>query len=109
MPLDVQQAVQNMKRDGTIKAARGMSKSDQIDVLSEFDRSIVGTCVRLQIPTRDPVELARHMRLLIGVAERIVLEAERGGRKDRSILFSARGELRLLNQKLNAFPSGRKP
>ena len=73
------------------------------DVLSEFDRNIVGgESVRLNLPLRDPVECRRHLALLEDTAHRLRMLLEER-RPDRSLLFMVRGELRSLNKKLNAY------
>ena len=73
------------------------------DVLSEFDRNIVGgDSVRLSLPLRDPVECRRHLALIEDAAHRLRMLLEER-RPDRSLLFMVRGELRQLNRKLNAY------
>lgn len=73
------------------------------DVLSEFDRNIVGgDSVRLNLPLRDPVECRRHLALLEDTVHRLRMLLEER-RPDRSLLFMVRGELRSLNKKLNAY------
>lgn len=78
------------------------------DPLSEFDRSIVGgDSVRLNLPLRDPVECRRHLALIEDVAHRLRMQLE-DRRPDRSLLFMVRGELRMLNRKLNAYRTVRR-
>lgn len=76
---------------------------DPRDVLNEFDRSIVGTkSVALKFPLRDPQECRRHLALAEETFRALRLQLE-GRRTDRSHLFMARGVLRELNQKINAY------
>ena len=78
------------------------------DVLSAFDRDIVGTdSVRLNLPLRDPVECRRHLALLEDTVHRLRLLLEER-KPDRSLLFMVRGELRQLNKKLNAYRTSRR-
>lgn len=78
---------------------------DPRDVLSDFDRSIVGTkAVSLKFPLRDPQECRRHLALAEETIRALRLQLE-GRRTDRSHLFMARGVLRHLNQKINAYRS----
>jgi hypothetical protein len=107
--MNVQQMVADMKSSGDLdaKPRRGASK-DASDPLSEFDRTIVGKSVRLEVPLKDISDLKRHMLLLIGVAERICMDIDRSGAKDRTILLNTKAELKILNRKLNAFRGGRK-
>ena len=76
---------------------------DPRDVLCEFDRSIVGAkSVNLKFPLRDPQECRRHLELAEETLRALRLKLE-GRRTDRSHLFMARGVLRDLNQKINAY------
>lgn len=78
------------------------------DVLSAFDRDIVGTdSVRLNLPLRDPVECRRHLALLEDTVHRLRMLLEER-KPDRSLLFMVRGELRQLNKKLNAYRTSRR-
>ena len=76
---------------------------DPRDVLNDFDRSIVGTkAVALKIPLRSPEECRRHLALAEETFRALRLQLE-GRRTDRSHLFMARGVLRNLNQRINAY------
>lgn len=80
---------------------------DPRDVLSEFDRDIVGAkSVNIRLPLRDPQECRVHLGMLEETCRALRLNLE-GKRTDRTHLFMVRGVLRELNQKLNAyrFPS----
>lgn len=74
-----------------------------LDTLGQFDRAIVGAKnVRLNLPLRDPVEVKRHLSMIEDTVHRLRLLLEER-KPDRSLLFMVRGELRQLNQKLNAY------
>jgi hypothetical protein len=88
--------------------SRGSPDMDPRDVLTAFDRSIVGSdSVRLNLPLRDPVECRRHLALIEDTVHRLRLLLEER-RPDRSLLFMVRGELRQLNRKLNAYRTTRR-
>lgn len=83
------------------------SERDPRDVLSEFDRNIVGAMsVVIKVPLRDPVEVRRHLAILEdGLHQlRFVLE---GRNPDRSLLWAVRGGIRQLNKKINAYRAPR--
>lgn len=108
MTLDTQRMVAEMKAEGVFKPLRGGVKENPRDVLSGFDRDIVGGPVRFTIQLNDPVELRSHLVLLRAVAERLIIEIDRSGKKDRTVLLTAKASLRMLNQKLNAFKAPRR-
>lgn len=81
---------------------------DPRDVLTDFDRDIVGAkSVTLRLPLRDPVEVRRHLALIEETARALRLRMQERG-TDRSHLFTARGVMRQLHQKLNAYRTPRK-
>ena len=88
--------------------SRGSPDMDPRDVLTAYDRSIVGTdSVRLNLPLRDPAECRRHLAMIEDVAHRLQRLLDQN-KPDRSLLFSVRGELRQLNKKLNAYRTSRR-
>lgn len=103
MPLDTQAIGRQIAADAMRDTDR-----DPRDVLNEFDRSIVGTdSVRLLLPLRDPVECRRHLALIEDTVHRLRMLLEER-RPDRSLLFMVRGEMRRLNQKVNAYRNVRR-
>ena len=88
--------------------SRGRPDMDPRDVLSPFDRDVIGTdAVRLNLPLRDPVECRRHLALLEDTVHRLRMLLEER-KPDRSLLFMVRGEMRQLNRKLNAYRTSRR-
>jgi hypothetical protein len=76
------------------------------DVLTPFDRDIVGaSSVQLRIPLKDPVALRTHLALIEETARALRLRLEQSA-KDRSHLFTARGVIRQLNKRINAYRVG---
>lgn len=90
------------------REAMGNNDRDVRDVLSQFDRDIIGPdSVMLRLPLRDPVEVRRHLAMIEDVAHRLRMQLEER-RPDRSLLFMVRGEWRKLHQKLNAYRTPRR-
>lgn len=81
---------------------------DARDVLSAFDRTIVGgNSVVIKLPLRDPVEVKRHLALIEETCRELRLRMEHKS-TDRSHLFMVRGVMRLLHQRLNAYRTPRR-
>jgi hypothetical protein len=78
------------------------------DMLSAFDRSIVGgNSVIIKLPLRDPVEVRRYLGLIEETCRELRLRMEQRS-TDRSHLFMVRGVLRVLHKKLNAYKTPRR-
>lgn len=74
------------------------------DPLTPYDRAIVGaTSVQVRIPLRDPVQTRQALKMLVKTAEECILHIDRGGLKDRSVLFDIRGRIHLVSQKINCY------
>lgn len=81
---------------------------DPRDVLSAFDRTIVGgASVIVKLPLRDPVEVKRHLAIIEETCRELRLRMEHKS-TDRSHLFMVRGVMRVLHQKLNAYRTPRR-
>ena len=81
---------------------------DARDVLAPFDRDIVGhKSVMIKLPLLDPVEVRRHLEIIEETCRALRLRMQQHG-TDRSHLFVARGVMRLLTQRLNAYRTPRK-
>jgi hypothetical protein len=81
---------------------------DARDVLSAFDRTIVGgNSVVVKLPLRDPVEVKRHLAIIEETCRELRLRMEHKS-TDRGHLFMVRGVMRLLHQKLNAYRTPRR-
>ena len=90
------------------ESLRGQAGDDPRDVLTEWERDLVGpTSIDLRIPLRDPMMLRRHLALAEETFRAIRLRMERRG-MDRSDLLMARLALRILHKKLNAYRAPRK-
>ena len=82
--------------------------TDPRDVLSAFDRTIVGgNSVVIKLPLRDPVEVKRHLALIEETCRELRLRMEHKS-TDRGHLFMVRGVMRMLHQKLNAYRTPRR-
>lgn len=82
--------------------------ADPRDVLGEFDRKIVGAAsVTIKLPLRDPVEVRRHLEMIEEACRVLRLQLEQHA-KDRTHLFTVRGVMRLLHQRINAYRTPRR-
>lgn len=81
---------------------------DPRDVLTDFDRDIVGAkSVTIKLPLRDPVEVRRHLAIMEETCRALRLRLQERS-TDRGHLFMVRSVLRGLHQKLNAYRTPRK-
>lgn len=108
MPLDDAvaraQAAKEIARDSLPRN----EERDPRDTLADFDQMIVGgKSVIIKLPLRDPVEVRRHLAMIEETVRGLRLRMQDKA-TDRSHLFTARGVLRQLHQKLNAYRTPRK-
>jgi hypothetical protein len=68
--------------------------------LDEYDRKIIGTAVRLEIPFTSVYNMRRVAQVLIGYAEMLNNYSHRHDIKDRAILFHLKMEARRANRKI---------
>lgn len=93
MPIDLN-AVAKMARDS----------ADKEGVLTGFDQLLIGKeRVRLDIPLRDTVMLAKHLEVLGAAVDRCRAILSYKVRDERGSLLAARALLREANQKINAY------
>lgn len=80
---------------------------DPREVLSTWSREmrVLVRNARINIPLRDPIEVRRHLALIEDVIHNLRVQLVQRG-SDESLLILARGTLRTLNQRINAY---RKP
>lgn len=93
MPLDLD-AIRQMARD-----------SDHKDgVLTAFDKDILGSSkVRVDVPLRDTVMLAKHLEILAAAIDRCRIILSYKQRDERGSLLAVRGLMREANKKINAY------
>lgn len=73
-------------------------------VLTNFDRLILGTeRVRMDMPLRDTVMLAKHLEVLAAAVDRCRIIVSYKVRDERATLLAVRGLLRDANKKINAY------
>jgi len=72
------------------------------DILTEFDRGIVGGTVQLRIPIRDSVEIVRCMDLLTLTADRVRVVLNSRDLTERNKQFLAASILRDARDKLHS-------
>lgn len=89
----------------TASAARQIAAESLLtDPLTQFDRDIIGSdSVRINIPLRDPAQLKHHLQVLNATIHECILLLDRGGSKDRSLIFDVRGRIRMTGKKINCF------
>jgi hypothetical protein len=101
-------ARQRFARDLVAKSAPRDDLADPRDTLSAFDRGIVGSAsVRLRIPLGDTATAERNLAMTEEACRVLRLQLEQRG-TDRTHLFTCRGVMRLLHQRMNAYRAPRK-
>jgi hypothetical protein len=103
--------VEGLGKGIVAEAFRGNAGGDASDVLGDWERDLASggaKSVDVRIPLKDPMMLRRHLAMIEETCHQIRVRMERGGSKDRSDLIMARGVLRLLHKKLNAYRAPRK-
>lgn len=86
------------------KMARESGDPDKEGVLTNFDRDILGANrVRIDIPLRDTVMLAKHLDVLAGAIDRCRVILSYKQRDERATLLATRGLIRDAHKKINAY------
>ena len=105
---DAQAATRAAIAKKIVQESKGNNDKDPRDVLSDFNRNILGaSSATLRIPLRDPVELDRHLDMIIGNLQTMRAAMQRMG-NNRSALFLARSTVHALNQKINEYKTPRR-
>ena len=86
------------------KMARETADDKRDGVLTDFDKMILGRpSVRVNVPLRDTVKLAKHLEVLAAAVERARAVVSYRQKDERATLLAVRGLLRDANQKMNAY------